>query len=84
MRKPTKLPKSILHNFQKHLITLLKKIAFIQRTDVVNQRAGVRAYDLWRLFKQQKDFSKKSLYLAFGVAEGSDDSLILRLAQQIP
>ena len=57
----------MFHNFQKHIITLLKKIVYIRRADISHKLAGARALELWKIFREGRDFSKKSLYLVFGV-----------------
>lgn len=61
--------KSIFHNFQKHVITLLKRIAIVKRVELLNEPSGLKAYQLWKIFKISKDFTKKTLYMVFGVAE---------------
>ncbi len=67
-KSATNKNRSIFHNVQKHLITFLKKIS-IRRIDLVNKPSGLRAYELWRIFKASKDYTKKGLYMIFGVAE---------------
>jgi hypothetical protein len=44
--------KSIFHNFQKHLKTLLKKAITLRRNELASLPSGSRAYDLWRIFKE--------------------------------
>lgn len=41
--------------------------------DLIRNPGGLRAYDLWRIFKASKDFSKKSLYMIFGATEGFNE-----------
>jgi hypothetical protein len=45
----------------------MKKIQ-IRKIDLSCQVGGLRAYDLWRIFKECKDYTKKCLYMIFGVA----------------
>ena len=59
--------RSIFHNIQKNLITFLKKV-HIRRIDLVNKPSGLRAYDLWKIFLADRVYTKKSLYMIFGVA----------------
>ena len=58
----------MFHNFQKHIITLLKRIINIRRIELLNCFSGLRAYQLWKLFKISKEYTKKTLYMIFGVA----------------
>ena len=58
---------SIFHNIHKNLITFMKKIQ-IRKIDLSCQDGGLRAYDLWKIFKECKAYTKKSLYMIFGVA----------------
>ena len=57
--------KSPFHNFQKHLITVIKRTTRIEgsheESSVVNQ--------LWNAFRKTRSFNKKVLHMVFGVAE---------------
>jgi hypothetical protein len=63
------LQRSIFHNIYKNLITFIKKI-HIRRIDLISKPFGLRAYDLWKIFLNGKDYTKKCLYVIFGVNEG--------------
>ena len=58
----------MFHNLQKHLITFLKRVVYIKRVDLLAESAGLKAYELWKIFKASKDYSKKSLYMIVGIA----------------
>jgi hypothetical protein len=60
--------KSIFHNFQKHVLTLLKKIIIVKKSEFAHLPSGNRAYDLWKIFKGLGSSAKKNLYIIFGVA----------------
>ena len=59
--------RSAFHNFQKHLITLIKKVTIIKKTELACLPFGGRAYDLWRLFLSLRTTSKRNLYIIFGI-----------------
>jgi hypothetical protein len=59
--------RSAFHNFQKHLITLIKKVTIIKKTELACLPFGSRAYDLWRLFLSLRTTSKRNLYIIFGI-----------------
>lgn len=68
--EPSVLPmrgKSIFHNFQKHLLTLLKKTITIKKYELINVPFGIVAYDLWKVFLRCSVPSKKILFIIFGV-----------------
>ena len=48
--------------------------------DLVNRPGGLRAYDLWRIFKASKDFTKKCLYMIFGVSDGFNEQYLKKAA----
>jgi hypothetical protein len=61
--------KSILHNFQKHLITFLKKFMHFHKNKLLNEPSGIIAHALWLNFLENGSFNKKVLKLVFGFAE---------------
>lgn len=76
--------KSAFHNFQKHLLTLLKKVICIKKSELVQLPFGNRAYDLWRIFLSLKSSSKKNLYIIFGIAERENETNLRKTAETIP
>jgi hypothetical protein len=76
--------KSIFHNYQKHLITLLKKIISISKNELVHVPFGSCAYSLWRVFLNYCVFSKQSLYIIFGIDEKDNEKVLRAMATNIP
>lgn len=68
--------RSTFHNFQKHLITLIKKVTNIKKTELSCLPFGGRAYDLWRLFLSLRTTSKKNLYIIFGIDSRENEQSI--------
>jgi hypothetical protein len=60
--------RSVFHNFQKHLIALLKKIIRIKDVELARYHSGNIARDLWKIFMGMSSFSKKNLHIIFGVS----------------
>lgn len=67
--------KSIFHNFQKHMITLLKN--FIRFDDIMTEDGPSQqlAKEIWQAFKKTRCFNKKCLHLLFGVASTTPNLL---------
>ena len=76
---------SIFHNFQKHLITIIKKLVHISRDTFEGYECGPLAADLWAAFLSSKGQSKRIFHLIFGVASHTSTDLELRkLADAFP
>lgn len=50
----------------------------------MNRPSGLRAYELWRIFKVSKDYTKKGLYMVFGVSQDHNQENFRRLALSSP
>lgn len=63
--------KSIFHNFQKHLITLLKKHFRIGVKTFEGREECQLAFALWHAFSKTKSYNKKILHIIFGIQENT-------------
>lgn len=61
-----KKAKSAFHNFQKHLISLLRRFIHIRKDKIAGDETGVLADALWTIFIEAKAYNKKILNLVFG------------------
>lgn len=59
-------PKSIFHNFQKHLIVVLKKLVPIRKYELERCSEGGIAYKLWRIFIETPSYNKRVLQTILG------------------
>jgi hypothetical protein len=76
--------KSIFHNFQKHLITLIKKFINFQNSNS-SARLSPLALALWDCFMKTRSFNKKMLHMVFGVFETpKSPSELHKLSQEFP
>lgn len=76
--------KSIFHNFQKHLITLIKKFINLQDSNA-STRLSPLALHLWDCFMKTRSFNKKMLHMVFGVFEtAKSPSELPKLSQDFP
>lgn len=62
-----KKKKSIFHNFQKHLITLLKKYFRVGHKTVEGAEENQLAFQLWQAFIKTRSYNKKILHIIFGI-----------------
>jgi uncharacterized Fe-S cluster-containing MiaB family protein len=76
--------RSVFHNFQKHLITVLRKVVSIKKAELSQQPSGNRAIDLWKIFVNLRSSSKKSLYIIFGTEGRENETSMKYMAQSIP
>lgn len=65
--------KSIFHNLQKHLISFLKRSLNLKRVDLLNHPEGLNAYELWKMFRDGKGCTKKSLYIIVGLSSARNE-----------
>lgn len=59
---------SIFHNFQKHLITIIKKLVTIDELTFNGFGNHKLALDLWKTFLTSRSTSKKVFQITFGVS----------------
>ena len=59
--------KSSFHNFQKHLITIIRKFVSFSRSKLLSEEGGALAHALWSVFLEDSAANKRALHLAFGV-----------------
>lgn len=77
--------KSIFHNFQKHLITLIKKFIVLPIDDSDRLRFSDLALVLWAAFMKTRSFNKKILHMVFGLQESIKESgEFFKLAEEYP
>lgn len=65
--QPQKKNKSIFHNFQKHLITLLKKHITMDSTTFGDSELKDLALALFQAFRKSKLSNKRMLHIIFGM-----------------
>ena len=76
---------SIFHNFQKHLITIIKKLVHIGEDTFEGYDCGALARSLWEVFLKCKGQSKKIFHLIFGVAShSSTEHELAKLVEAFP
>jgi hypothetical protein len=61
----------MFHNFQKHIITLLKKCCRFGTSTFVDSERYPVATALWQAFIKLKSSNKRVLNIVFGFASGS-------------
>ncbi len=59
---------SIFHNFQKHLITIIKKLVSVNERTFGEQKNGKLARSIWNAFLRSKSKSKKVFQVIFGAS----------------
>lgn len=64
----------MFHNFQKHLITLIKKFIVLTNDDADGLKINGLAIALWAAFMKTRSFNKKILHMIFGVQENLQES----------
>lgn len=62
-----KTNKSIFHNFQKQLVITLKSNIKFDKINLKKCPAATLAGEIWTLFLESKNYSKKILHNVFGV-----------------
>lgn len=72
---PSKKQKSVFHNFQKHLITLIKKFIHLPKNSLVFEPFGPIAHNIWHQFMASGISNKKMLNLVFGSTEMNREEL---------
>ena len=48
--------------------------------DLINKPSGLRAYELWKIFISDRVYTKKSLYMIFGVAQEQNEQYMRKIA----
>lgn len=77
--------KSIFHNFQKHLITLIKKFIVLPLVTSAEGTGASLMVRVWTAFKKTRSFNKKVLHMVFGVCEtGKAEEELRKLAHEYP
>lgn len=59
--------KSIFHNFQKHLISTIKKYMNFSKNRHSDLPESKVAFELWQGFMKTSSFNKRLLHIVFGV-----------------
>jgi hypothetical protein len=62
---------SVFHNFQKHLITVIKRLVHFSKDSLGNHHLGQLAFSLWLAFCKTRSQSKKICHIIFGVPNPS-------------
>ena len=76
--------KSIFHNLQKHLVAFLKRAVVLKRVDLIRQPEGLNAYELWKIFRDGKSCTKKSLYIIVGLASTHNKENMIQMSSSFP
>lgn len=76
---------SIFHNFQKHLITIIKKLVLIDDLTFNGFGSNKLAVDLWKTFLASRSTSKKVFQITFGVSNTSHpQEELVKLGEMFP
>lgn len=76
---------SIFHNFQKHLITIIKKLVNIHELTFHGYPNHHLAFDLWKTFLMCRSSSKKVFQITFGVCNTNrQQEELLKLGEMFP
>lgn len=80
---PTK--NSIFHNFQKHLITIIKKLVNIGEMTFYGYGNHKLAFNLWKTFLASRGTSKKVFQITFGVSNTTRrEEELIKLGEMFP
>lgn len=76
---------SIFHNFQKHLITVIKKLIQINELTFEGFESSELAVELWQTFMRGRSQSKKIFQMIFGMTgQGRAQEELDKLTDMFP
>lgn len=74
--------KSIFHNFQKHLISTIKKYITFNKNSGDSKEEGI-AFELWQAFAKTNSYNKRLLHTVFGAdTDNAREDFAHKLAQE--